>query len=327
MRPRVSRAGRDLRPLAVALALLSTGPAAAAQPDALPPWDPRPSAPKAAPTEAPRPAAVPAPVPPPAADQAPPAPSAPADKPALRPGPVVSAEIPPPPTDPNDAPFMRPPNNQLVGKPPRTRPDIRPRFSSRRRFALTLAPAFASFRLPFQARPANARYHGAGFNLELDAQLFRWVWLRVQGTYSGHPIDEVRVLDDEMNVVQTAPRGTIHATGFGAGPVFALDLGRWLPLIEVGLGGLRIATPPGGNAGQRGQACRSDGTCDTGLACNAGNTCQPSLIGELYFGLALDVLIRRHISFGGQFRYYALLTAPGKFPVYLIGTLRLAVRF
>lgn len=307
----------------VALALLSAGPAAAAPLDALPPWDPSAATPAVAAPATPAPAAPPGEAPA-AAPSSEPRPADASPTPPRRPPP--GAEIPPLPQDPNDAPFMRPPNNQIAGGPPRTRPDLRPTFSSRRRFALAFAPAFASFRLPFQGRPGG-RYHGAGFNLELDAQLFRWVWLRVQGSYSGHPVNEVRTTDDAMEVVQTAPRGTIHATGFGAGPVFALDLGRWLPLIEVGLGGLRVATPKGGTTGQRGEACRSDGTCDTGLACNAGNTCQPSLIGELYFGLALDVLIRRHISFGGQFRYYALLTAPGKFPVYLIGALRLAVRF
>lgn len=222
---------------------------------------------------------------------------------------------------------MRAPNNQISGSPPRTRPDLRPRYSSRRRVAFTLAPAFASFRLPFQGRPGGARYHGAGFGVELDARLARWIWFRAMATHSAHPVGEERVEAEDMSVVTTAPRGTIRATGFGAGPVFALDLGRWLPLIEVGLGGLQIGTPTGVVQGQRGQACRDNGGCDTGLRCSAGNTCEPSLIAQLYFGLAVDVLIRRHFSVGGQFRYYALLTAPGSFPVYLLGTLRLAVRF
>ncbi len=222
---------------------------------------------------------------------------------------------------------MRAPNNQISGSPPRTRPDLRPRYSSRRRVALTIAPAFASFRLPFQGRPRGARSPGAGFGAAPPPRLARWIWFRAMATYSGHPVGEERVEAEDMSVVTTAPRGTIRAAGFGGGPVFALDLGRWLPLIEIGLGGLQIATPTGVAKGQRGQACRDGGGCDTGLRCSVGNTCEPSLIAQLYFGLAVDVLIRRHFSFGGQFRYYALLAAPGSFPVYLLGTLRLAVRF
>lgn len=235
-------------------------------------------------------------------------------------------EIPPIPVDPNDAPFMRPPNNQPLPVPPRTRPDLRRPWSAQRRLALTVAPAFASFRLGFQG-PRPARVHGAGVNLELDARLIKWIWFRVQGTYSGHPVDEVRVVDDEEQVTVTAPGGTIHATGFGAGPVFALDIGRFLPLIEVGLGGQRVVTPRGIAAGQRGEQCRADDSCDVGLRCNAARVCQPGVIAELYFGAAVDVLVRKHLSFGAQFRYYALLRAPTAFPVYLIGALRVSIRF
>lgn len=242
--------------------------------------------------------------------------------------PEPSAQLPPPPSDPNDAPFMAPPNNQIRGTPPRTRPDIRRGWSARRRFALTIAPAYASIRkVQFQNRSGSARYHGAGFNLELDAQLHRWIWMRAQGTYSGHSVDEVRVTDDSDEVVQTAPRGTIHVMGFGAGPVFALDLGRFLPLIEVGLGGLRIASPIGEAKGQRGAACGDGGSCDVGLRCNAANICEPTIVPELYFGAAVDVLIRRHVSVGGQFRYYAFLPAWSTFPVYMLATVRVGVRF
>jgi hypothetical protein len=223
---------------------------------------------------------------------------------------------------------MRPPNNQYQGLPPRTSPDIRRGWSARRRFAVTIAPAYASFRnLPFQGgRPP--RLHGAGFNLELDVQIWRWIWLRGHGTYSGHPVDEIRTQDSEMQIMQTAPRGTIHATGFGAGPVFALDLGRFLPLSEVGLGGLRVASPRGGEKGQRGEAC-NNGACDVGLKCSAANVCEPTIIPDLFFGAAIDLLIRRHVSLGAQFRYYSRL-AKGEitnFPIYMLGTVRLSVRF
>ena len=78
--------------------------------------------------------------------------------------------------------------------------------------------------------------------------------------------------------------------------------------------------------GQLGQACDAS-QCDAGLTCGAGNVCRQSVIAELYFGGAVDVLARKHLSFGAQFRYYALLSAPGKFPVFLVGGLRVAVRF
>lgn len=319
------------------MALALTGPpAAGAAPAELPPWEP---------------AGAPAEVEAPAEARPPEAGSAPAAAPPAEPGatgeagvggpagsaakggsreepPGASAQLPPPPSDPNDAPFMAPPNNQIRGNPPRTRPDIRRGWSARRRFALTIAPAYASIRrVQFQNRPGNARYHGAGFNLELDAQLHRWIWMRAQGTYSGHAVDEVRVTDDSDEVVQTAPRGTIHVMGFGAGPVFALDLGRFLPLIEVGLGGLRIASPVGEAKGQRGAACGDGGACDVGLRCSAANICEPTIVPELYFGAAVDVMIRRHVSVGGQFRYYAFLPAWSTFPVYMLGTVRVGVRF
>lgn len=261
--------------------------------------------------------------------------SAPATRPAGKPDPA--GEIPPePPRDPNDLAFMRAPNNQPQQQPPRTSPDLRRGYSSVRRFAITAAPLFASFRLPFAGRPDSqpsaagrpaGRTHGAGLGLELDVQLIRWMWLRAQGSYSVHPVGEGRVLDKDMKTVVTAADGTIRALGFGVGPVLALDLGRFLTLVEGGVGGLRVAPPGGVQEGQLGQACTDAGACDVGLRCGAGNKCVQGLIPELYFGAAIDLLVRRHLSFGAQFRYYALLTAPGKFPVYLIGGVRVAVRF
>ncbi len=246
-------------------------------------------------------------------------------------------EIPPePPRDPNDRAFMRAPNNQPQPLRMRTSPDLRRGYSSVRRVAFTAAPLFASFRLPFQGRPDTqptaagrpaGRTHGAGLGLELDVQLIRWIWLRAQGSYSVHPVAEGRVQDKDMKTVITAADGTIRTLGFGAGPVIALDLGRFLTMIEGGVGGLRVAPPGGVEAGQLGKACTQAGACDVGLRCGADNKCQQGLIPELYFGAAIDLLVRKHISLGAQFRYYALLTAPGKFPVYLVGGLRIGVRF
>ena len=232
---------------------------------------------------------------------------------------------------------MRPPNNQPRPAGLRTSPDLRRGYSSVRRVALTIAPVFASFRLPFLCRPqANCkpgagatptRLHGAGIAGEVDVQLIRWVWLRAQASYSAHPVDEVRYTDDKKNVSVVAPAGTVRALGFGVGPVLALDLGRFIPLIEGGIGALRVATPPGVGDGQLGEACLDNNVCDVGLSCGADKTCHQGLIADLYFGGAVDVLVRRHLSLGVQFRYHALLAAPGKFPVYLIGGLRLGVRF
>ncbi|MBL8971015.1 MAG: hypothetical protein JNK56_10565 [Myxococcales bacterium] len=229
---------------------------------------------------------------------------------------------------------MRAPNNQITQSKLRTSPDLRRGYSSVRRVALTFAPVFASFRLPFLCRsncsPGHdnpVRRHGAGVGGELDVQLIRWLWVRAQGSYSVHPVDDVRVTDDKMNISVVAAAGTIRALGFGVGPVIAIDLGRFLPLIEGGIGGLRVATPAGLTKGQLGESCLEGRVCDVGLRCGGGNTCEQSIIPELYFGGAVDVLVRRHISLGAQFRYTALLSAPGKFPVYLLGGLRLGVRF
>jgi len=231
---------------------------------------------------------------------------------------------------------MRAPNNQPQPQPLRTSPDLRRGWSSARRLALTAAPLFASFRLPFLGRPDTqptaagrpaGRSHGAGFGLELDVQVLRFLWLRAQTSYSVHPVAEGRALDKNMKTVVTAADGTLRALGFGAGPVVALDLGRFLTLIEGGLGGLRIAQPEGVQVGQLGVACGPEGACDVGLRCGADNKCQQGILPELYFGAAVDLLVRRHLSFGAQVRYHALLTAPGKFPVYLVGGLRVTLRF
>lgn len=302
------------------------GPAAAVTaPAELPPWEPSVAVPGPAPSAA-APAGIEAAPAAPSEPPATPSEAGPGEGRVTRPI-AQDAQLPPLPRDPNDAPFMAPPNNQIGGRPPRTSPDIRRGWSARRRFAVTVAPAFASLRLGFQNRPANGRVHGGGLDLEVDAQLHRWIWLRAQGTYSAHRVDELRVMTDAGDVVLSAPRGTIHTTGFGMGPVFALDLGRFLPLIEVGLGAMRVATPMGVATGQRGTACSTGGACDVGLRCTASNVCEPTLLPDLYFGAAVDVMIRRHVTVGGQFRYYALLPAWSKFPVYLLGTVRLGVRF
>ena len=343
--PTLRRRGRSLVWPALALTLLtSTGRAATAPGPAPPsatPTKPAPPATSTSTSTKPGPPATdratPTPPQPEAAtsgDAEPEAPATSATGPRVdvpRPAPAPHGEIAPrPPRDPNDAPFMQPPNNQPRPTRLRTSPDVRRGYSSVRRFAATIAPVFASFRLPFLGRTSGdtaPRQHGVGVGGELDVQIIRWLWARAQASYSAHPVGDVRVTDDKMNVEVVAPSGLIQAVGFGVGPVVALDLGRFVPLIEGGIGGLRVATPPGVKPGQMGQACINDAVCDVGLRCGGGNTCQQGLIADLYFGGAVDMLVRRHISLGVQFRYHALLTAPGKFPVYLIGGLRLGIRF
>jgi len=313
LRPRPGRVGLAVLWTAAAVLAAAPGLVTAAPPDLPPPAAASPAAPS---------------TPAPASSSAPTATST---------APAPPGEIPPePPRDPNDLAFMRAPNNQPQPLRPRTSPDLRRGYSSVRRFAFTAAPLFASFRLPFAGRPDSqpsaagrpaGRTHGVGLGLELDVQLLRWMWMRAQGSYSVHPVGEGRALDKDMKTVITAADGTIRALGFGVGPVIALDLGRFLTLIEGGVGGLRVAPPGGVQTGQLGKACTQEGACDVGLRCSADNKCQQGLIPELYFGAAIDLLARRHLSFGAQFRYYALLTAPGKFPVYLVGGLRVALRF
>lgn len=308
------------------LAVLAVGPPdSAPAPAATPPGPGQSAAPDPAPSV---PATPPSPAPAPArsTSTAAPATTFPPPSAAPQPPPPHAGEIPDaPPRDPNDTPFMRAPNNQPQPVHLRTTPDLRRGYSSARRFAFTVAPLFASFRLEFQNRPG--RTHGAGVGGEVDVQIMKWLWLRAQGSYSVHPVQEVRAEDSGGDVVLQAARGTIKAAGFGAGPVIALDLGRFVPLIEGGVGGLRVATPDGVVKGQLGEKCLDNGGCDVGLKCGAEKTCEQSIIPELYFGGAIDVHVRRHFSFGGGFRYYALLSAPGKFPVYLQASVRVVVRF
>ena len=221
---------------------------------------------------------------------------------------------------------MRAPNNQPQPVELRTTPDLRRGYSRTRRVAITVAPLFASFRAPFIGR-GDGRTHGVGIGGEVDVQIMKWLWIRAQASHSIHPVPDRRLADADDKTVVVAAAGNIKATGFGLGPVIALDLGRFVPLIEGGIGGLRVATPEGVATGQINQKCQDGGGCDTGLKCGADNKCHQSVIPEVYFGGAVDVLVRRHWSFGAQFRYYALLSAPGKFPVFLVGGIRVAVRF
>src|SRR5690606_5740965 len=108
---------------------------------------------------------------------------------------------------------------------------------------------------------------------------------------------------------------------------YAFDFGRVLPIIDVGLGGLWVVTPQGVADGQRGRTCTSNSQCDVGLVCDADNTCRVSPVLDLNAGLVVDVRVTEHLVLGAGFRYFAFLTAPADFPIYLQGSLRLGLRW
>jgi hypothetical protein len=109
--------------------------------------------------------------------------------------------------------------------------------------------------------------------------------------------------------------------------VIALDIGRFLPLFDFGIGGLRLSYPEGAIEGQQGMPCDAEGLCDVGLSCSPQAVCEPSFIGDLSAGVGIDVLIHQHLTIGGEFRYHALLTDPGTFPIYLTLGVRVAARW
>jgi hypothetical protein len=230
------------------------------------------------------------------------------------------------PRDPNDAPMMRPPNGQPAPTPVKRSPALEPRYGGDRRFAITLAPAYASFRLPLLGRP-TIRRPGAGALIEADLRLLSFIWLRAQLGYSAHPIDETKVMDDETGELNvTANPGVLHATNAGIGVAAGIDLGRFLPTVDVGAGVFRIGTPEGALAGQRGKACLEGSVCDTGLTCRAG-MCVPASVPEVHGGVSVDLQLRKHWYIGATIRYFALMVQPLDFPIYVIGAARIGARF
>lgn len=222
--------------------------------------------------------------------------------------------------------MMRAPNGQPQPTPIKRAPALTPPYGGERRLALTLSPAYASFRLPLLGRP-TIRRPGAGLLLEADLRLLSFIWLRAQVAYSGHPMDETKLQDKETEEISvTANAGVLHTSTAGIGAVIGVDLGRFLPMVDVGAGVFRIGTPAGALPGQRGMACLDGTTCDTGLTCNAG-TCMPSLVPEVHVGLALDLQLRKRWFVGASIRYFALMLQPRDIPIYVLGAARLGARF
>lgn len=250
------------------------------------------------------------------------APSAPAAAPR-----AATPKPQPAPQDPGEAPFLAPPNNQARTSPSLHAPALGPAYTGGRRFAFTLAPTYASFRMPLIGRP-KGRLPGAGLGVEADLQLLRWIWLRVQGSYTGHPVDESGVIDQETGeAVLTAARGAVNTLNGGVGVAVGIDLGRFTPLIDAGVGAFRITTPKGVQQGQLGQPCLDQKSCDVGMVCGGDGLCHVGVLPEIHAGVAIEWNLLRHLALGGTLRYFAPMAAPTTFPIYLVGAIRLTLRY
>lgn len=237
------------------------------------------------------------------------------------------------PQEPNDREFLPAPRGQLErwnaldGK-------VAPRHDTRRRVQVTLAPAYAT--LNFETLPWGRRLHGYGVGGEIDLRLVRGLWLRTLATYSTHPVRALLQVDEaEESVEVLAPGGQLRTYGAGAAFAYALDIGRVMPVVELGVGGLWMQSPAHATPGALGGQCRevepeSDQfPCDTDLRCSAGGQCeqQPKL--EVIAGIGVDVAVLHYMSWGLHVRYY-ISTDPAsgfQFPTHLSLSLRASLRF
>lgn len=237
-----------------------------------------------------------------------------------------------PPSDPDEAtPFMAP---RYGAARPNGRRYLDPTFAgSDRRFSrlqLTAKPLFASFRVAFVGRPTDfarpTRGGGAGFDVDLT--IIRPFKLRFTGGYSGHPVRDAFERNEDGDLVQTAAAGTIHTGHAGVGVAYFLDVGRLRPTIDLGAGLLWVRTPDGIANGQLHQECLGGGVCDLGLTCAPETlTCEPAALPVVHGGLAIDGLLTDRVALGIGLRYFAFLTAPANFPIYLQAAARLGIRF
>lgn len=231
-----------------------------------------------------------------------------------------------PPRDPNEAPLLPDPEGQPAQTTRRRDVEHVTSASSRSRVVLTAAPVYASFRLPFLGRP-QIPVRGVGMMVAAQVALWRPLGLRVTASHTLHPVNRELVRDDEEQIVQTAGAGLVQATHAGISATYTLDLGRVVTTIDAGGGGLWMRSPDAIQDGQLGGTCRAQGVCDTGLACGSDGKCHVGLTPQLHGGFSLDVLLGDRFAVGGELRYFALLTAPMVYPVYLLAGLRGSVRF
>jgi hypothetical protein len=228
--------------------------------------------------------------------------------------------------DPNDAPFMADPEGQPASDTRRRDVVHVTSASSRRRVILTAAPLYASFRLPFLGRP-QIPVRGVGMMVAANVALWRPLGLRVTASHTLHPVNREFARDDEDALVQTAGAGLVQATHAGLSATYTLDLGRVSTTIDAGPGGLWMRSPPAVQDGQLGGTCLAEGVCDNGLACSAENVCRVGLNPVIHGGFAVDVMLGDRFAVGGELRYFALLSAPMVYPVYLLAALRASLRF
>jgi hypothetical protein len=221
---------------------------------------------------------------------------------------------------------MRAPDGQLPTDEHKRDVEHAGGWSNRRRVQLALSPLYAAYRMAFLGRPVQA-IRGGGVGIDVDVQLVTPVWLRLSASYTAHPVQREYTRDADDALVLSANAGTIHTADVGGGVMFAMDLGRVIPVLEAGLGIMLVRTPAAALDGQRGAACLDGGGCDTGLTCASDNVCRQGIIPEAHAGAALEILLRDRWTLGASIRYYALLTAPTVYPIYLQAGLRLAVRF
>ncbi|KIG11846.1 hypothetical protein DB30_02398 [Enhygromyxa salina] len=231
------------------------------------------------------------------------------------------------PRDPDDASFMSPPNNQLgQWSAGRQRPITRG-FDDDHHLQLTAVPTYAAFRVPFIGR-GSTPLRGGGVGLELDVRVLRWLFLRAYASHTIHPVFEETGFDEDANeVVLLANGGLVQATNTGIAVVYALDIGRFVPRVDVGAGLLFVRSPSAAQPGQWGAECRQGGVCDLGLSCSADELCQPTPLPEVHAGVGLDILLGQRWAVGLSLRYYAMIRALAQLPVYVHGSVRLSVRF
>ncbi len=191
---------------------------------------------------------------------------------------------------------------------------------------LGVTALYSAYRLAFLGRP-SAPIRGGGVAVDLDIHLVTPVWLRVSGSYTGHPVQKEYAVAEDDSITLTANAGAIHTADVGGGVVFAMDLGRVIPMLEAGAGVMIVNTPAAAQDGQRGAACLDGGGCDVGLFCGADNVCRQGVVPEVHAGAALEILLKDRWTLGASIRYYALLLAPTVFPIYLQAGIRLGVRF
>lgn len=230
-----------------------------------------------------------------------------------------------PPRDPNELPPMPEPEGQPAIDVQRHDVDHTSSRSRSHRVLLTAAPVYASFRIPFLGRP-QVPVRGVGLAAAAQVVVWRPLGLRATVSHTVHPVPDHFERDDD-ELVQTAGAGLVQATHAGLSATYTLDLGRVLSTLDAGAGGIWMRSPPAVQDGQLGGTCRPDAVCDNGLACGEDNMCHVGLTPEIHGGFAVDVLLGDRFAVGGELRYFALLSAPTSYPVYLLAALRASVRF